>query len=73
MVELKSDEDGDSPLNEIESDCLLYPKAHSIVSTNAVIDFDAPVQSRKQDKKKGGLKFRPPTKTKRKPLYYIKH
>lgn len=67
------EEDGDGPLNEIESDHLLYPKSHGIAPSNAVIDFGTPIQSRKQDKKKAAFKYRPPTKVKRKPLYYVKH
>lgn len=73
-LESKStEEDADSALNEIESDYVLFPKNHATTPSSAVIDFGTPVQSRKQDKKKSGLKYRPPTKVKRKPLYYVKH
>lgn len=67
------EEDTDGPFNEIESDHLLYPKSHAAAPSSAVIDFGTPVQNRKQDKKKNALKYRPPTKIKRKPLYYVKH
>lgn len=72
-AEIKSDDDGDGPANEIESDHILCPKNYVVASSNAVIDFSSPVQSKKADKKRGGLKYRPPTKVKRKPLYYVKH
>lgn len=73
IIEMKSEEDGDGPFNEIESDHLLYPKSYATSSSNAVIDFSTPIQNRKQDKKKGCFKYRPPAKMKRKPLYYVKH